>query len=150
MRVYYTTKKKPLSHNNCGKKEAHKKQFRDEFNKKYKALYDDLPIEGKELRSAIYYLHKLPSGVFPPDVDNLSKPIVDSFNDVIYKDDSQIISRRASIMKLDDYDIMTFDATDVPKKVADDFLKYCKNKEEHIVFFAIDEMKPELIKVGEL
>lgn len=41
------------------------------------------------------YIHQQRQGCIP-DVDNLSKPIVDAFSGVIYEDDSQVIRRSAS------------------------------------------------------
>jgi Holliday junction resolvase RusA-like endonuclease len=70
----------------------YKQAFRDEFNAKYANLYSGLPYEKDRLQSCIVYIHQLKPGCIP-DVDNLSKPIVDSFTGVMYKDDSQIIKR---------------------------------------------------------
>lgn len=83
MPIFYVTNKKPLSYNKKGPNEKYKQEFRDEFTNKYSMLYQNLPIEKDKLQSCIVYIHQLKPGCIP-DVDNLSKPIVDSFSGIIY------------------------------------------------------------------
>ena len=147
--IFYVTNKKPLSHNKKGSNERYKQEFRDEFSRKYSMLYKGLPIEKDKLQSCIVYIHQLRQGHIP-DVDNLSKPIVDAFTGVIYKDDSQIIKRSAMILELRDFDFVTVDATDMPLKVYEDFNSYHENKEENIILFEVDKVDLNTIKIGEI
>lgn len=148
MPVFYVTNKKPLSHNKGGSREEYKQTFRDEFKTKYANIYSGLPYEKDRLQSCIVYIHQLKPGCIP-DVDNLSKPIVDSFTGVIYKDDSQIIKRSAIILELKDFDFVTVDATNMPLKIYEDFNTYYENKEENIVLFEVDKVVLNTIKIGE-
>ena len=131
MNIYYVTNKKPLSYNKKDKKEQCKQAFRNEFITTYAHLYTGLPIRNKTLQSNIVYIHKLQKGCIP-DVDNLSKPIVDAFNGVIYEDDSQIIRRSANIIALKDFDFIAVDATNMPAEILDAFETYYENKETRI------------------
>lgn len=149
MAIFYVTNKKPLSHNKGGSREAYKQAFRDEFNAKYAKLYSGLPYEKEMLQSSIVYIHQLKPGCIP-DVDNLSKPIVDSFTGIMYKDDSQIIKRNAIILKLKDFDFVTVDATNMPLEIYEDLNTYHENKENHIVLFEVDQVVLSTIKIGEI
>ena len=149
MTVYYVTNKKPLSHNKSASREKYKQSFRDEFNSKYAKLYNGLPIKNDRLQSIIVYIHQLKPGHIP-DVDNLSKPIVDAFSGVIYIDDRQIIKRSAIILELKDFDFITVDATNMPSEIFDDFITYREKNEENIVLFEVDEISLDTIKIGDL
>ena len=149
MPVFYVTNKKPLSHNKGGSCQEYKQAFRDEFNSKYAKLYSGLPYEKEKLQSSIVYIHQLKPGCIP-DVDNLSKPIVDTFTGVIYKDDSQIIKRTASIIELKDLDFVTVDATDMPSEIYEDLNTYLEENEENIVLFEVDQVILSKIKIGEI
>lgn len=150
MKIMYVTNKHPLSHNKKGSNQQYKDQFKNEFIKKYRNLYNNLPICGKTLKSAIYYIHRMRNGYTPPDVDNLSKPIVDSFNGVMYEDDSQIIYRIAAIRQVSDFSMISIDVSDVPYEIYQDFHKFCKSpKEDYIVLFGVEEIDEEAIKIGE-
>lgn len=148
MPIFYVTNKKPLSHNKKGSNQKYKQEFRDEFNNKYSKLYKNLPIEKEKLQSCIVYIHQLKPGNIP-DVDNLSKPIVDTFTGVMYKDDSQIIKRTATILELKDFDFVTVDATNMPHEIYEDFNTYHENKEENIILFEVDKVVLSTIKIGE-
>ena len=149
MPIYYVTNKKPLSHNKKGSREEYKQPFRDEFNLKYSRLYKNLPIENDKLKSRIIYIHQLKPGN-TPDVDNLSKPIVDAFSGVMYEDDRQIIERSAVILERKEFDFVIVDATNMPLEIYEDFNTYYEEKAEHIILFGIDTVLPSAIKIGEI
>lgn len=149
MPIYYVTNKKPLSHNKKGSSEKYKQEFRQEFNDKYAKLYAGLPIRGTKLQSCIVYIHQLQPGHIP-DVDNLSKPIVDTFTGVMYEDDSQIIKRSAIILELKDFDFVTVDATNMPLEIYEDFNTYHENNEQHIILYEVDQVALGTIKIGEI
>lgn len=149
MNIYYVTNKKPLSYNKKDKNDQRKQAFRNEFTTTYSHLYTGLPIRHKTLQSNIVYIHKLQKGCIP-DVDNLSKPIVDAFNGVIYEDDSQIIRRSASIIALKDFDFIAVDATNMPAEILAAFETYYENKEPNIVYFEVGEFDASQIRIGEL
>lgn len=149
MNIYYVTNKKPLSHNQKGKNDKYKEAFRNEFRLLYAHLYEGLPIKTKTLQSNIVYIHQLRQGCVP-DVDNLSKPIVDAFTGVIYEDDKQIIRRSANIIELKDFDFVAVDATNMPVEILDAFENYYENKESNIIYFEVGEFDASQIRIGEL
>lgn len=148
MPIYYVTNKRPLSHNKRGSDSKYKQSFQDEFRDKYAKLYTGLPMENDKLQSCVVYIHQLRPGNIP-DVDNLSKPIVDAFTGVIYQDDCQIIKRGAIILELKDFDFVTVDATNMPLEVYEAFNTYYENREQHIILFEVDIVTLETIKIGE-
>jgi len=147
--IYYVTNKKPLSHNKGGSSEKYKNLFREEFNNKYGHLYSGLPVSDKTLQSNIVYIHQLRNGCIP-DVDNLSKPLVDTFTGVMYEDDKLIIKRSASIIALKDFDFVSVDATYMPIEIFEAFNDYYIGKEENILYFEVGEFDASQIKIGEL
>lgn len=148
MPIFYVTNKKPLSHNKGGSNREYKKTLRDEFIRKYASLYEGLPIQKDKLQSNIVYVHQVKDEC-TPDVDNLSKPIVDAFSGVMYRDDSQIIKRSALRLKRSEFQFVTIDATNIPAEIYNDLMEYYDNKETHIVLFEVDRVSLGTIKVGE-
>ena len=149
MNIYYVTDKSPLSHNKGGKNAQYKETLKNEFTEKYSHLYTGLPIKGKTLQSNIVYIHQKREGCIP-DVDNLSKPMVDAFSGVIYEDDRQIIRRSANIIALKDFDFVAVDATNMPADIFIAFENYYECKAENIVYFEVGEFDASQIKIGEL
>lgn len=78
--ICFVADKKPISYNSP-KKGKYQAELQNAF-KRFQDLYPDLPINGKELSSKVVYIHKDDKGI--PDVDNLSKPFIDAFSEVIY------------------------------------------------------------------
>lgn len=121
-----------------------------EFKVKYAHLYQNLPERKNTLKAHIVFLHQINNIHKAPDADNLSKPLVDAFCGIIYEDDRQVISRKAEILKLQDFNFMTVDATDMPLEIYNDFQNYYLHKSKHIIFYEITEFLPSQIKIGEL
>lgn len=148
MKVFYVTNAKPCSYNNTKRRAAFKTTVQSEFNTKYSTLYTGLPIKGTTLKAHVVFIHQLLPGE-TPDADNLSKPLVDAFCNIIYEDDKQVIRRTADILRLKDFDFMTVDATDMPMEIYDDFETFYSNREKSILFFEVGEFLSSQIKIGE-
>lgn len=145
--VYFVTNSKPASYNSANKTK-YEGQLRSEFDDKYSSCYSGLPTSETNLKARIIYIHRLLSNI--PDVDNLSKPIIDAFRSVIYKDDCLFAQRTANIIRYNDFDLTMVDATDLPQPVLDDFVDFVNKKEQHIVFFGVGNMNLSDIKIGQL
>ena len=145
--VYFVTNSKPASYN-AGKKAKYENQLRSEFNSKYACCYSGLPTNETSLKARVIYLHRLINNV--PDVDNISKPIIDAFRTVIYQDDSLIVQRTANILKLDDFDMAMVDATYMPQVIINDFNQFVNHKEQHLLFFGVSSLNLDEIKIGEI
>lgn len=149
MKIFYITNIHPRSHNRGGSSEPYKQTLQKDFNSKFGHLYDNLPITNQELQTHVVYIHQLRHGCIP-DVDNLSKPIVDAFVGVIYKDDSLIIRRTADILKLGDFDFMSVDATNMPIEIYQTFEKFYLENEQNILFFEVGSFDKSKIRIGEV
>ena len=149
MKIFYVTNIHPRSHNRGGSSDTYKQTLKQDFNSRYSHLYDNLPITNQELQTHVVYIHQLRQGCIP-DVDNLSKPIVDAFIGVIYADDNLIIRRTADILKLDDFDFMSVDATNMPLEIYQAFENYYLGNERNILFFEVGNFDKSKIKIGEV
>ena len=147
MKIFFVTNKKPKSHNSSGSSYHYKESLKTEFEQKYEHLYSGLPIKDRTLQAHVVFIHQLNSGNIP-DVDNISKPLVDAFSGKIYFDDNLIIRRTADIMKLQDFDFVSVDATNMPIEVLNDFQNYLDNNEKTILFFEVGEFSSAQIKIG--
>ena len=148
MKVFYVTNAEPCSYNNVKKRAVFKNTVQSEFNTKYARLYTGLPINNKTLKAHVVCIHQL-KPYHTPDADNLSKPFIDAFCGIIYNDDRQVIRRTADILRLNDFDFMTVDATDMPIEIYDDFETFYSNRERSILFFEVGEFLSSQIKIGE-
>lgn len=150
MAIYYITNKKPPSHNKRGAQAQNRIEFGNDFANRYGKLYTNLPLSEKNLQSLVLYIHhQLQKGTIP-DVDNLSKPLVDAFSGIIYNDDKQIIKRTAIILELKDFDFVNVEATNMPYEIYNELSTYYYNKENHIILFKVDNIVLEGITIGEI
>lgn len=148
--VYYVTNEKPKSHNKGGADFQYKKKHSDRFQNKYAHLYTGLPTREIPLQSQLVYIYHNLNSHNIPDVDNLSKPIIDAFTNVIYYDDSQVARREADIIELKELQFITIDYTNMPTEIATDILDFIDNQETHIVLLTIGNLKWSNIKIGEI
>ncbi len=148
--VYYVSNEHPKSHNNKGSSSEYKAKHSNRFKTKYMHLYSNLPTSEPQLKSKIIYIHhNLPYSSIP-DVDNISKPIIDAFTGVIYEDDKQIISREANRIELKELAFITVDMSEMPIEIAKDLDEYITNEEKDIVLLSINKIQLSDIKIGEI
>ena len=82
------------------------------------------------------------------DSDNLSKPIVDAFNNIIYKDDKIIEHRICSKIKRENLDMIKININNLPEKIFEKWEEYIESDCEHILYFEVGEFKNEMVKFG--
>ncbi len=148
--IYFITKRRPVSYNKKEQMQKYKREIKSEFDVKYAQLYDNLPLASNSLKTRIVYIHRIKHINQIPDIDNLSKPIIDAFSGTIYIDDSQVVDRNATILRFNDFDFATVDATNMPFEIYQAFEKYFNEKSENIVLFGVVTIDINLIKVGEI
>jgi hypothetical protein len=85
-----------------------------------------------DLYGAVYYFFKEDK---KNDADNLSKPIWDCLNNVVYKDDKQIKLRIAGVFDLNKNDLNQINFSKIPRKVIRQFLDSIEN---HDHFFYVE------------
>ena len=145
--VYYVDNKKPQSYNDRSKS-LYKKHHSERFYNSYSSLYSGLPTKESNLQSQLTYIYHRKVKMSIPDVDNLSKPIIDAFSGVIYEDDRQIIKRVAQSIELSDLQFVTIDLTQMPTKVAEDLDVFIEGEEEHILLLSINKIELDNITIG--
>lgn len=142
--VCFISDVKPISYNNSDKKKKYQAKLQKRFDG-YKKLYPYLPLEG-ELASRIVYIHKSKRGIL--DVDNLSKPFVDAFSGIIYKDDEQIRYRECSRISLEEMDCIEVNYAGMEKKAQQELHALISKEADDITYFEIDTFDYEMVKVG--
>jgi Holliday junction resolvase RusA-like endonuclease len=124
-----------MSYNSRKRKKPYHRKLQREFNK-YKEHYDEkIPLE-VDLSSYLVYIYDRPE-VEIGDVDNISKPIIDAFKTVIYKDDNLVRKRCVEKMKYEDYEMIEIDFTNVPYSVFNDYQQFIENKEKDIILLEV-------------
>lgn len=110
----------------------------------YKLKYPQIPIEDN-IYSKIIYIHQKKIDI---DVDNMSKPFVDAFKGIIYKDDNIINHRVCSKIWLKDFQSYEIDIFKLPDEIAEKFSNLIEEGAEHIVYYEIGEFSQSMIKIG--
>lgn len=142
--ICFVTNIRPLSYN-AKRKGPYQRKLVEEYEKKFKDLYPEVPLSG-DLAIRIIYIHKDKKENF--DVDNLSKPLVDAFRGILYDDDNLIIHRECTKIHVDDKDKININYAGISTDVAQQLNEYFENDESHIIYFEIDEFRYNDIKIG--
>lgn len=143
MMICFVTDKKPISYNS-NKKSKFQSELQTAFAP-YKKLYPQLPLKG-ELSSNIVYIHKDAKGLL--DVDNLSKPFIDAFTNIIYGDDNQIKHRECSRVSLRDSHNIEINYTRMNEKAREKLEELINKGANHILYFEVDDFSPKQVKIG--
>lgn len=149
MKVYYVTRRRPISYNNKKQLADYESELVNDFRLKYEALYTGAGLPtGNTLATRVCVLHRFVTRQ-TPDVDNLSKPIVDAFRNVIYNDDSQVISRKADIRKTKAYEIVPVRATYMPHELLSEYETYFHDKtNKSVMIFYVEDADIKTIIPG--
>lgn len=142
--VFYVDNNKLQSHNDSGKNQ-YKRHHSERFKNRYKKLYSGIPTKENNLQTQLVYISNRYKS---PDVDNLSKPIIDAFSGVIYEDDKQVIKREATLLELKDLEVVTIDFTNMPPKIVEDLDDYITEKEEYILLLTVNNVDYKNITIG--
>jgi len=132
-------KGKPLSYNSQGaKKPNYKNAIQTSFTT-YNPLYK---ILSGDLYATIYYFF---NENLKLDADNLSKPVWDCLNGILFTDDQQIKIRMAGSFDLTTGDYNIIDLSGLEGKFVTDLLDAFDN-EKHIVYVECGKLKPSMFK----
>lgn len=138
--VYYAFDRKPLSHNKGGVA-AYKTALTRDFNANFAHLYTGIPFPiDHTLQTDILYIDGVIRDCNRMDIDNLSKPLVDSFSGTIYIDDKQVVRRVATRYRNLSYDITELDFSDLPFEVFHVVSNAFDKGKEHITIFKVSEI----------
>src|ERR1035441_6326077 len=117
--------------------------YRDDLEKsliKYQPDYHGFHNSG--LYGIVYYFHKRPTN---QDADNLSKPVWDSLQSILYRDDISIKLRIAGTFDTSQKDFQKLDVTGLPPDVIDD-LTSAISSEDHVVYVECGRMRNDLFR----
>ena len=123
--------------------EKYKKRLKLEFSE-YEDIFPGLPLS-TSLYSKIIYIHLQPTNA---DIDNISKPFVDTFKGIIYPDDNIINHRICSKIKFDDFNSYELQIDLLPDKIAKKLDFLLMEKRPHIVYYEIDKFSPDMVFFG--
>ena len=138
--VYFSFNFKPRSYNS-GQMDPYHKLLRNEFIAKYSHLYIGIPFEKNvDIQTDLLYIDRTKSKSQMIDIDNISKPIIDSFCGVIYNDDKQVVRRTATHLRAISYDLTEIDVTDLPFAVIQTIESVISGKKEQAVVLKISEI----------
>jgi hypothetical protein len=120
---------------------------------KYKLLiaadFDGCQFKGMPLSDELYAkIYHFVKGKHTGDVDNISKPIVDSLRGKAYPDDNLVLYRVASRINLESDEISEFNVTDIPDDILNDLLD-CWDSVEQFVYIEIGKFEKRMVKFGE-
>ena len=133
-------KSRPLSYNSCsGTKKINYKTALSSSLASYNPSYS---IQSGELYAIIYYFFNKDLNL---DADNLSKPVWDCLNGILYNDDKQIKIRTAGSFDLTAGDYSVIDMSDLQGNLVVDLLEAFEN-EDHIVYIECGNYSPSMFK----
>lgn len=136
----FILKSRPLSYNSCrGTKKTNYKTALTTSLASYNPYHS---ILSGDLYATIYYFFNKNLDL---DADNLSKPVWDCLNGVLYDDDKQIKIRTAGSFDLTTGDYNVIDMTGLQGNVVVDLLD-AFDHEEHIVYVECGNFRASMFK----
>lgn len=103
----------------------------------FKQYYPTHSQLNENLYAISYYFHRQPTQL---DADNMSKPIWDALNSIVYEDDKSIKLRISGLVNMSNTtEISAIDITKMPDNILGDLLGML-GVEEHIVYIEIGRL----------
>ena len=84
------------------------------------------------------------------DTDNISKPIWDALNGLLYDDDCNIVLRMASVIDVERHPITTIDATKIDGDVAVELMQGLTDKNVKCLYLECSQFYDTMVKIGEI
>jgi Holliday junction resolvase RusA-like endonuclease len=128
----------------CSVRAKTTERFKKAIRNAFKSYYPSTELLSNDLYGVVYYFHKKHNQL---DADNLSKPIWDALEGILYEDDSIIKYRTAGIFDLRSSELEILDITLMPEQVASDFLERLDDS-DHILYIEIGNLDYSLFKFG--
>lgn len=137
----------PLSYNSRSpkNKETYFKKIRSAFLRKYKGNVPRFPAD-EELYARVYFFTS--SGV-NVDCDNISKPIWDAVNNLLYVDDRRIVMRTSAVVDVNIHPFYFIDTTSIDGAVAADLMQGLADTDVKCLYIECGKFKESRIKIGE-
>ena len=84
------------------------------------------------------------------DADNISKPIWDAVNGVVYVDDRKIIMRTAAVIDVRTHSFNTIVTSGISGEVAANLIQNLTEKNVRCLYIECGEFEEPMIKIGEI
>ena len=134
----------PLSYNSRNKA-LYQRQIRAAFLRKYKGAVPTFPAN-EELYARVYFFTS--DGV-TVDCDNISKPIWDAVNNLVYVDDRKIVMRTATVIDVNQHPFNIIDTSSIDGGVAADLMQCLAETDVKCLYIECGLFKESMIKIGE-
>lgn len=121
-------------------------RYKEAIRKSFKDFYPNHDILlNNDLYAISYYFHKRKTEL---DADNMSKPIWDALQDLLYEDDRIIKLRYAGTCKIgNEGDISNIDVTKIPDHILEKFLELTECSDD-IIYIEVGNLKKEFYVFG--
>lgn len=134
----------PLSYNSRNKV-SYQNQIRSAFQRKYKGVVPTFPAN-EELYARVYFFTSDGVNV---DCDNISKPIWDAVNNLVYVDDRKIVMRTAAVIDVNIHSFSIIDTSSIDSVVAADLMQGLTETNVKCLYIECSKFKESMIKIGE-
>ncbi len=134
----------PLSYN-AKSKTVYQKKIRSAFLRKYKGVVPTFPAN-EELYARVYFFTSDGVNV---DSDNISKPIWDAVNNLVYVDDRKIVMRIAAVIDVNLHPINIIDTSSIDGAVAADLMQGLSEVDVKCLYIECNKFKESMIRIGE-
>ncbi len=134
----------PLSYNSKNKA-GYQKRIRSAFLRKYKGVVPTFSAN-EELYARVYFFTSDGVNV---DCDNISKPIWDAVNSLVYVDDRKIVMRIAAVIDINQHPISIIDTSSIDGAVAADLMQGLSEVDVKCLYIECSNFKESMIKIGE-
>lgn len=137
----------PLSYNSKSQKNkaAYFKRIQSAFLRKYKGAVPKFPAN-EELYARVYFFTSNGVNV---DCDNISKPIWDAVNNLVYVDDRKIVMRTAAVIDVNLHPFNIIDTSSIDGAVAADLMQGLAETDVKCLYIECGKFKESMIKIGE-
>ncbi len=134
----------PLSYNSRNKV-SYQNQIRSAFQRKYKGVVPTFHAN-EELYARVYFFTSDGVNV---DCDNISKPIWDAVNNLVYVDDRKIVMRTAAVIDVNIHSFSIIDTSSIDSVVAADLMQGLTETNVKCLYIECSKFKESMIKIGE-
>lgn len=135
----------PLSYNSKNKA-AYQNLIRSAFLRKFKGSVPTFP-PNEELYARVYFFTSDGVNV---DCDNISKPIWDAVNNLVYVDDRKIVMRTAAVIDVNLHSMRIIEASSMDSSVAADLMQGLADTDVKCLYIECGPFKESMIKIGEV
>ena len=135
----------PLSYNSSNK-DKYQRRILSAFQRKYHGRVPMFPAND-ELYARAYFFTSEGVSV---DSDNISKPIWDAVNGVVYIDDRKIVMRTAAVIDVRLHPFTIIDTSLIDSDTAADLMQGLAERNVKCLYIECGHFKESLIKIGEL